>query len=173
METNNLIWLLRLCLAKTLARKFKLRSARQAFKKFGPLLKDPITDLKFLLPKSLNAINQYNTTAPESPTKTLTHTWHSRLTKTNLFQNCLMCGSSYDIQMHHLRSVKDVRFKIRTGNSTFNEIKGGTLRKQIPLCQYHHTLYHKGELLGYEMKTISKYSSNLSSILKSKTEVNE
>jgi hypothetical protein len=156
VETNNLIWLLRLCLAKTLARKFKLRSARQAFKKFGPLLKDPITDLKFLLP--LNAINQYNKTAP--PTKT--HTWHSRLTKTNLFLNCLLCGS-----------ICTILLKIRTGNSTFNEIKGGTLRKQIPLCQYHHTLYHKGELLGYEMKTISKYSSNLSSILKSKTEVNE
>uniref|UniRef100_UPI0022388067 reverse transcriptase domain-containing protein n=1 Tax=Ramaria rubella TaxID=113071 RepID=UPI0022388067 len=109
VETNNLIWLLRFCLAKTLARKYKLRSARLAFKKFGPLLKDPISDLKFLLPNSLNVINQYNTTAYESPANTLTHSWHSRLTKTNLFQECLICGSSKDIQMHHLRSVKDVR----------------------------------------------------------------
>jgi group II intron reverse transcriptase/maturase len=45
IETQNLIWILRLSLAKTLARKFKLRSARQAFKKFGPYLKDPTTDV--------------------------------------------------------------------------------------------------------------------------------
>jgi len=40
-------------LAKTLARKYKLRSARQAFKRFGPYLKDPETDIQMYVPKSL------------------------------------------------------------------------------------------------------------------------
>jgi hypothetical protein len=75
--------------------------------------------------------------------------------------------------MHHLKSVKDVRSKIRTGNATFDEVKGATLRKQIPLCKSHHSLYHKGGLLGDEVKAISKYSANISSTLKSKPEVYE
>jgi len=78
VEIKNLILLLRICLAKTLARKFKLRSARQAFKKFGPFLKDPITDLQFLLPKTLKAINKFNIKNQGSPKKTFTHTWQSR-----------------------------------------------------------------------------------------------
>jgi hypothetical protein len=45
IELQNLIWILRLSLAKTIARKYKLRSARQVFKQFGPYIKDPPTDL--------------------------------------------------------------------------------------------------------------------------------
>lgn len=60
IETQNLIWILRLSLAKTLARKFKLKSARQAFKKFGPKLKDPETDFQIVAPKSLPTIHKYN-----------------------------------------------------------------------------------------------------------------
>jgi group II intron reverse transcriptase/maturase len=56
-QTQNLIWIIRLSLAKTLARKFKLRSARQAFKKFGPLLKDPITGIVIFVPRSLPTIH--------------------------------------------------------------------------------------------------------------------
>lgn len=60
IETQNLIWILRLSLAKTLARKFKLKSARQAFKKYGPYLKDPETSLQIVVPKSLPTIHKYN-----------------------------------------------------------------------------------------------------------------
>lgn len=60
IETQNLIWILRLSLAKTLARKCKLRSARQAFKKFAPYLKDPDTELEIKVPKSLPTIHKYN-----------------------------------------------------------------------------------------------------------------
>lgn len=51
---------MRLSLAKTLARKYKLRSARQAFKKFGPFLKDPNTEIQIFVPKSLPTIHKYN-----------------------------------------------------------------------------------------------------------------
>lgn len=47
-------------LAKTLARKYKLKSARQAFKKFGPYLKDPETEIEMKVPKSLPTIHKYN-----------------------------------------------------------------------------------------------------------------
>lgn len=60
IEIQNLIWIMRLSLAKTLARKYKLRSARQAFKKFGPFLKDPNTEIQIFVPKSLPTIHKYN-----------------------------------------------------------------------------------------------------------------
>jgi hypothetical protein len=60
--------------------------------------------------------------------------------------------------MHHLRKVKDIRQKIRTGNSTFGEWTGAYLRKQIPLCGYHHSLYHNGKLNYWDLKTISKFT---------------
>lgn len=50
-------------LAKTLARKYKFRSARQAFKRFGPELKDPSTDIKVYVPTTLPTIHKYNNKA--------------------------------------------------------------------------------------------------------------
>lgn len=47
-------------LAKTLARKYKLKSARQAFKKFGPYLKETETEIVLKVPKSLPTIHKYN-----------------------------------------------------------------------------------------------------------------
>ena len=61
--------------------------------------------------------------------------------------------------MHHLRSVKDVRIKIRMGESTYEEREGAFRRKQVPLCKYHHSLYH-GELFAYEINTIRGYEGN-------------
>lgn len=50
--------------------------------------------------------------------------------------------------------------KIRTGESKYQEREGAFLRKQIPLCKYHHTLYHKGELFAYEVNTLRRYEEN-------------
>jgi len=64
--------------------------------------------------------------------------------------------------MHHLRKVKDVRAKMANKTASFKQWMGATLRKQIPLCQYHHSLYHAGKLLSYELTQIAKYNENLS-----------
>jgi group II intron reverse transcriptase/maturase len=163
IETQNLIWILRHSLAKTLARKFKLSSSRQAFKKFGPNLKDPTTDVEVFVPKTLPTIHKYNVNELSTePTKLMEQTWFGRLTQTNLFKTCVLCNTSSNIQMHHLRKAKDVRTKMRDGTSSFKSWIGATQRKQIPLCQYHHTLYHNGKLLNFELNQISKYTHNMS-----------
>jgi len=74
----------------------------------------------------------------------------------------MLCNSSTEIEMHHVRTVKDVRTKIINRNATFEQWTGAVKRKQIPLCRYHHTLYHQGKLLSYEMKEISNYTANIS-----------
>lgn len=77
----------------------------------------------------------------------------------NVFNRvCILCGSSNQVEMHHYRTVKDVRAKLRTGDLTFAQWEGAVKRKQIPLCKYHHDLYHKGQLNYGDIKEISKYS---------------
>jgi len=63
--------------------------------------------------------------------------------------------------MHHLRKVKDVRVGMANSRAKFKQWIGATQRKQIPLCQYHHSLYHNGKLLNYEMNLIAKYNNNM------------
>lgn len=63
----NLIWIFKHSLAKTLARKYKLRSSRQVFKKFGTSLKDPQTGMQLYAPKSLPVIHKYNNTDNLTP----------------------------------------------------------------------------------------------------------
>jgi len=73
--------------------------------------------------------------------------------------------------MHHYRSVKDVRAKYRKGDEvSFAEFRGALLRKQIPLCEYHHRLYHKGELLAYELKKIAGYKPPVIPVDRTKSE---
>ena len=161
----NIVWILRLSLAKTLARKFKLKSARQAFKKFGPYLKDPETDLQIFVPKSLPTIHKYNNVENLTPaTDLIGQSWYGRLTKTNLFKKCAICNTSSN--MHHLRKVNDVRAKMANSHASFKVWQGAYLRKQVPLCQYHHILYHSGKLLNYELDLIAKYSQNMATDFK-------
>ena len=133
-----------------------------------------------LIPKTLPTIHYYNTKVNQTPVpKILNQSWYGRLTKTNVFQKCVICGTSGNIHMHHVRAVKDVKIQMKTGHCTFKSWIGATQRKQIPLCQYHHTLYHKGELLNYELNLrppgglggapggeIARYSENLSNLIK-------
>jgi hypothetical protein len=59
--------------------------------------------------------------------------------------------------MHHIRKIKDVRGKIRTGNSTYAQGVGAYRRKQVPLCAYLHDLLHKGDINYSDMTLIRNY----------------
>jgi hypothetical protein len=116
-----------------------------------------------LVPKSLPTIHKYNyKTNYELPEKELEKSWYGRLTQSNIFKTCVVCGSSTNIQMHHLRKVLNIRTKTANSKATFDQWIGATRRKQIPLCQYHHSLYHSGKLLNYEITKIANYQANLS-----------
>jgi hypothetical protein len=84
--------------------------------------------------------------------------WAFKMTETNLMKSCLICGSKNNIEMHHLRTIKDVVAKWRSGNITFEQWKGAALRKQVPLCSYHHDQYHHGKLNYADIKTIMTFT---------------
>lgn len=58
-----------------------------------------------------------------------------------------------DIEIHHIRSVKDVRLKTRT----YAQWVGGFLRKSIPICKKHHAKLHSDKLSKGEINNLATY----------------
>lgn len=96
----------------------------KAFKKFGKNLKDPITDLAIKIPKSMKVLHKYNIKLPNSTSleQLLSGSLQRQLTVTSgLDKGCCICGSHTETEMHHIRQVADVRSKILTGKSTYDQ----------------------------------------------------
>ena len=79
--------------------------------------------------------------------------WTGSLTKSQFDEPCAICGTTDNIEMHHIRSVKNVRIKTRT----YAQWVGKFLRKSIPLCFGHHIALHSGKLSQSEVNILSKY----------------
>ena len=161
---HRVLWILRQSCALTLASKFKLKTMRNTFFKFGFDLIDPSSDYKIAIPASLTRLSDFNSKGPTDPEALdliLGKKWSNKLTASAPLGTCVLCGSSHEVEMHHLRKVSDVRQKIRTGNVTYAQWTGAVLRKQIPLCNYHHNLYHQGQLNHADLNAMTRYSKNL------------
>lgn len=160
------LYLLQMSCAYTLARKYKLNNFAKSFVQFGKRLKDPKTELNLKWPETMAVRHDYKSkiNIPKF-TDVIKLTWSAKLTQSSFEKVCALCGTTNKIEMHHLRSVKDVRARMKTRNSTHDIWIGTTQRKQIPLCSYHHNLYHNGELTAFNLREISRY--NKSTILTS------
>lgn len=153
---HRVFWIIRQSAALTLANKFKLKTMKKAFQKFGDDLVDPQTGIKLNIPSSLKVKHKYDSSSTDWES-ILNVVWKS-FTASNFGKPCIICGSTKDVEMHHLRKVADVRNKIRTGNATFRTIQGAYLRKQIPLCRYHHIELHKGNLNYRDIVILVNYN---------------
>jgi group II intron reverse transcriptase/maturase len=155
---RKIIMFLQLSCALTLALKLKLRTKKQAFNKFGPKLTDPETGITLKLPKDLKVKYNFLGAKSDRIDNILKVSWFNKLSKSNLNKKCVICESSKNIEMHHIRQVKDVKNLIKTGKSTYQQWVGTFYRKQVPLCAYHHDLYHSGDLNYADMTKIRKYT---------------
>eukprot|EP00245_Coleochaete_scutata_P009481 TRINITY_DN3129_c0_g3_i2.p1 TRINITY_DN3129_c0_g3~~TRINITY_DN3129_c0_g3_i2.p1 ORF type:complete len:622 (+),score=-69.83 TRINITY_DN3129_c0_g3_i2:204-1868(+) len=155
---SKVVWFLHQSCALTLALKYKLKTIRRTMNKFGKTLACPNTKKGLMLPHNLRATHYFNTTASvPTPEAIIKISWANKLTKTGLGKICAICGTT-TVEMHHVRSVKEIRARIRTGEVTYEKWIGAYKRKQIPLCVDHHQKYHKGELNREEMSTIANYT---------------
>lgn len=163
MNLSSIVRYLRYSCAATLSRKMKIPSIRQVFKRFGPELKSETGDVRLDYPRSkdLRKITDNkkfkNKILLIQPDEILNTMWINKVTKSNLNKVCALCGSSEEIEMHHMRSVKDVRRKINKGEATFTEWKGAFLRKQVPLCNRHHRAWHSNTLSETELNILKTY----------------
>lgn len=172
----NVLWLIKESCALTLARKFKLRTMRKVFALFGKNL----TYKKKVMIKGIERWRVYNFFAPEDTTRVnigkwapnihnsidsiISKSWGNKLTKSNLFSNCAICGSQEDVEMHHVRSIKDLRDPKATNKDWFTRSMNSINRKQIPLCRLHHEQLHHNKIKGFDLTLFNNYIRKQKSI---------
>lgn len=137
---NYISYILQYSCAKTLARR-KKKSLKSIFIQYGKNLtiKKDIKTLKGEKPirvefptyvdlkrKGRLNINKRSDTYLFDPFK-LTTFWR---TKFKFYGECCICGSTEDIQMHHINSLQ----KIKKNKDKFAFIRSATNRLQIPVC---------------------------------------
>ena len=80
------------------------------------------------------------------PNDVILSNWNNKLTKSNLFKICVICGSNH-VEMHHVRKVRDLKSKAKEKKMDFFTMQMSAInRKQIPLCSYHHKALHNNTL---------------------------
>lgn len=140
-KLHHINFILKHSCAKTLARKYRLRSRNKVFRKFGPNLTCKLENGKSVslaITKTqkyqgfnkLKPINMIDFLKPAS--------WQIR-SQSNLFKACKLCGSTENVEMHHVRKLsKDKKFK-----DSYTALMSTLKRKQIPVCQKCHRLIHQ------------------------------
>jgi len=139
----------------TLMNKYKLRSAKAVIKKFGKTLKCPESGTEFFLPATLARIkgpSRFQVKA-EIGLHTIYKSWANKLTTSGLNYPCIVCGKTQNIEMHHIRKVRDIRKDSRTNKKNTNWFKtqmAAINRKQVPLCRVHHEKLHNNSFTTEE-----------------------
>lgn len=147
---GSLVHSLKLSCARTLALKYKLRFASKVYRRFGGKLKCPETGLELFIPTTFKAIHKFSTNVP-IPDEVLFKRWNNKLTRSRLFKYCVICGTSHQVEMHHVRKVKDLKAKAAGGKMDFFTMQMASInRKQVPLCRTHHAALHQNELSPLE-----------------------
>ena len=151
---TRIVWILYSSCALTLALKYKLRTRRKVFRKFGKNLECPLTGKTFEIPKTLEVKHDYKTNSNYEDFEVVMNRAWMKYTKSALHKVCAICGDE-KVEMHHIRSTKDVRKAV--GKSRYSKVVGAILRKQILLCPEHHDKLHAGKLTGEETSKVMNY----------------
>lgn len=135
---------LKMSCALTLKSKLKLHSVAAVYSKFGSL----ITYSKTIERKGEQITKKYSLQIPknfkrlpfeqrfsisDASLPNLHRVWNSKLTKSNLWKACVICGS-YPAEMHHLRSIASLRARSQSVDF-FKAQMMAINRKQVPLCK--------------------------------------
>lgn len=123
--------------AKLLAMKLKLKTQKSVFEKFGPNLEYK----GFKLFKPSYKVNKYKrfkiNLLDEIQVINSLYATHKSIAR--LFNlPCMNCGSTYKVEMHHIRKMQDIKNK----KDTFSILMSRAKRKQIPLCRVCHNKVH-------------------------------
>jgi hypothetical protein len=87
------------------------------------------------------------------PVMKIRRLWNGKFTKSNIFKNCIVCGSDSDVEMHHIRSIRDLR---NSKSNWFSRQMSGINRKQVPLCKDHHIKIHNNTMTEEERESFKR-----------------
>ena len=151
-QLSKIVWIIKECLRKTLSRKLKINQ-KTFQKKFGKGIVTNITNrkkknklIKFIQPDLTRrpmrflGLNGYM-----DPFAAL----YLKVSSRNIMdQKCASCGSSENIEMHHLKHIKTINLKLNKFDAAMARIN----RKQVPLCKKCHWDVHSGRYQGKSLK---------------------
>jgi hypothetical protein len=132
--------------------KLKLSSRAKVFKKFGKELvvtkaseKNLAKEVKFNYQNTLKKLELFNTGKKDDKNIGLPYYVFNYALRSKKISNaqCSICGTTYNVEMHHRRPLK--------ASITDNTLKGinkNLTRKQIPLCRECHLKVHDGSYSG-------------------------
>ena len=149
-QLGRIHYILKYSCVLTLASKLKLRTAKKVFAKFGKdiSIKDnkgrviaSFPEVPLAKPKKflITPIADLNPIARLEKLAKATFR-----TKEAFDKACSICQSTTDIEMHHVRKLRDSSRAIKQNYLT--SMMSRMNRKQIPLCKVCHVKYHRGEL---------------------------
>jgi hypothetical protein len=141
-------YVLQYSLAKTLACKER-SSISKIFRKYGKdityikpngrqthFFNQPLTQVKKAKNSSRNLDAQPN--------------WYPRRTQSKLLDNCAICDSGVNVQMHHVKHIRKRGQKLKG----FSLYMAAINRKQLPVCRKCHWDIHNGKYNGENLASI-------------------
>jgi hypothetical protein len=73
----------------------------------------------------------------------------SELEKRLLANTCELCGSQEQVQVHHIRALKDLQRKGQTERPAWVSVMAARRRKTLIVCQRCHADIHAGRADGH------------------------
>lgn len=162
-QLAHVCWLLTESCCLTLARKNKLKTMASTFRKFGKDLGCYVSfkegeskRISMFNPTSFSKQSIMKNSNPSvEPLKSLHKVWNSKVTKSNLFKACVICGETNQVEMHHVRQIRHIK-KPNVKLDFFTKQMALINRKQIPLCKDHHIRLHTGGWTEAEKLVLQK-----------------
>jgi group II intron reverse transcriptase/maturase len=147
-QLNYTRYVFRYSLAKTLAHKER-SSVSKVFAKYGKDItyKKPNGRRVCLFNQPLKQVKKARVSAIGIDTLP---TWGPKKTQSKLLDNCAICGSPEQIEMHHVRHIR----KRGENVQGFTLYMAAINRKQIPVCHKCHQDIHNGKYDGARLAEI-------------------
>jgi group II intron reverse transcriptase/maturase len=151
-------YILKSSAAKLLAAKYSLGTQAKVYKKFGNSLKfiDKVRGNKehtlYARTSWKRSPMDFKVSSKDDVQTIIPALYARRVTRTRLFDDCVICGSTENIEMHHVKHLRKMG-----GNLSVKEKSMVSMnRKQIPVCKACHVDIHAGRYDGISLSTIIK-----------------
>jgi group II intron reverse transcriptase/maturase len=157
---NRLKWTMQRSLTQTLAYKLRI-STKRVYRKFQTTIETDEGPRKVLRVEVERGrekkplVAQWGSISLARNTEAVLNDypliiWGSRteLEKRLLADRCELCGSREDIEVHHIRALKDLRKEGRAEKPAWVKVMAARQRKTLVVCQKCHTDIHAGRLLS-------------------------
>lgn len=150
---GSIAYILKYSLALTLASKYKLKSAKGAFRKYGTGLEVRNDKSKVIASFPNPKLAKPKTWGGFSGSPLLFLDKMSKAyfrSRTLLEADCLVCGSQQNVEVHHVKHLR----KGNKGDYWLNTMRNMN-RKQIPVCRACHHKIHSGQYSEIAIKRFS------------------